>query len=88
MNLPDKLPDGVSVFIACSVRIDVWHCKIELSHKISQMQYLKYLLQTTWAEREIRIYPIDSSIKCTKIEPSEAWNEGMTIEEFEEYLCE
>lgn len=38
------------------------------------------------SNREFRIYPINSKTKYTKVSTEVAWKEGMTIEEFEEYL--
>lgn len=85
MKLPDELPEGVSVFIAYPKQIDFWHSQILLSHKINQMRFLKANIDLH-GSKKIRLYPVDSKIKYTEVKPYEAWNEGMTLEEFEEYL--
>ncbi|AHY25032.1 hypothetical protein AVV36_gp070 [Pectobacterium bacteriophage PM2] len=85
MNLPEELPEGTAVYILYPVRIDFWHSKIEISHKIKQMKYLKILLSTEY-KNDIRLYITNAETKYTKISISTAWNEGMTLEEFKEYL--
>lgn len=79
-----NLPEGVSVIITYQ---DHYDNVLRSVHKITQ----PYLVAKTCIGfrdigKEFRIYPINSKTKYTKVDICEAWNEGMTLNEFEEYL--
>lgn len=79
-----NLPEGVSVIITYR---DLYDNTLHSVHKITQ----PYIIAKTCIGfrdmcREFRIYPISSKTKYTKVDIYEAWDEGLTLNEFEEYL--
>lgn len=80
----NDLPEGVSVIIAYK---EHWGHELHRTRKLSQnftVQRACRILSTTC--REFRVYPISSKTKYTKVPTELAWDEGMTLEEFKEYL--
>ncbi|BBC78111.1 Hypothetical protein KNT65_gp063 [Escherichia phage EcS1] len=78
-----ELPEGVSAILTAKCEDG----SIDRSQKISQSVFLNNVIkevQRFWPE--IRIYLIDSKIKYTHVTTEEAWDNGRTLEELEEYL--
>ena len=78
-----NLPEDVSVimtFKECDNKI----------HRVRKMTQgfiiAKACISFRESNRDFRIYPIASKTKYTKVSTELAWNEGMTLPEFEEYL--
>ncbi|UIS65588.1 hypothetical protein PP425_gp073 [Enterobacter phage vB_EclM_Q7622] len=87
-KLKALLPEGVSVFLVYKVPPEKQtHYFHELSRKISQTKFLELILKNVLKQGiDFRIYPIASKTKYTRVHPDVAWNEGMNLEEFKEYL--
>ncbi|BAQ22720.1 hypothetical protein AU156_gp070 [Edwardsiella phage PEi20] len=78
-----NLPEGVSVIMTYVE----YNNKLCRTRKMTQGYAIaKACIAFRETNRKFRIYPISSKTKYTKVNTSTAWNEGMTLKEFEEYL--
>lgn len=79
-----ELPEGVAVIVSYK---HTYANGIRRAHKISHGYYLQrtlnYFISMGY---EFRIYPMCTKTKYTKIDTWEAWAEGMTLDEFLDYL--
>lgn len=78
------MPDGVSVIMVAK---EPYNGHLVRTNKLTQAFIVnKAAMHFAGSNREFRIYPIDSKTKYTKVPTELAWKEGMTLEEFEDYL--
>lgn len=79
-----KLPSGISVIIVAK---EPYNGHLVRTKKFTQGYSVEKASEHfAGSGREFRIYPIDSKTKYTKVPTELAWKEGMSLEEFEDYL--
>ncbi|AKU43715.1 hypothetical protein CPT_Merlin69 [Citrobacter phage Merlin] len=78
-----NLPEDVSVIMT----FKEFDGKIHRVRKMTQGFIIaKACVAFRESRRDFRIFPMNSKTKYTKVSTELAWNEGMTLSEFEEYL--
>lgn len=78
-----NMPKDVSVILT----FKEFDGKIHRTNKMTQGFIIaKACIFFRESKRDFRIYPIASKTKYNKVPTELAWNEGMTLPEFEDYL--